>query len=235
MDLDLPNLEMREPDELDPDTTIEEIEEEISIQEEYDDPFIKQPTKELLMKNAKEQVPLPIAKKKRELSQKQLDHLENCRILAKEKREAKKKAKDEALGKINEEHKAKSYKPEKHKAKVDKEYKARTVKIVDKVVLKEETDSPTPDDFIPSVKEKAHKKLVAETEKEQNAFVGFMMNMERYKTLKEGYKEAKEKKKVTQSASPTVRATAQHSTEGVPSVLEVKKELPINPFSGFFG
>jgi hypothetical protein len=251
MDLDLPDLDMKQPDELDADATLEEIEEDIAIQEENDDPFkrVQQPTKELLDKMATEQVPIEPEKpkrKKRELSQKQKDHLANCRELAKAKREAKKKAKEEALEKVAEEHKAKSYKPAKHKAKVEKEYseaksvakatyKARTIKVKDEVEIKPEDEDNTPDDFLPTQKAKRAEKVKKDTETEQMAFINFMTNMERYKQLKTGYKEAKERKEKTAPA-PSAPSTPKQEVKPVqPINLQVKQPINDNPFSGFFG
>jgi len=239
MDLDLPDLEMKEPDELSMDATLEEIEEDIAIQEEDEDPFkrVPQPTKELMDKMADEQVPVEPEKpkkKKRELSQKQLDHLAKCRELAKAKREAKAKAKQEALDKVAEEHKAKSYKPAKHKAKVDKEYKKRTIKVKDEVEIKPPDEDNTPEDFLPTEKAKRAEKVKRDTEAEQMAFINFMTNMERYKQLKEGYKEAKARKE--KKSAPNANTTPKQNVKpATPINLQVKQPINDNPFSDYFG
>ena len=73
--------------------------EEVDLQE---DPIFKKPKKQ-----------------KKPPSEKQLAHLSRIRQIAKEKKALKTKAKAEALAKVNEEHKAKSYKPRKKKVELD--------------------------------------------------------------------------------------------------------------------
>ena len=232
MDLDLPDLDMKEPDELDL-PTAEDIEEDIEQAEEDNDPFIKQPTKELLLKQAEEpQEPPPApVKKKRQLTQKQLDHLAKCREKAKEKREAKKREKEQALEAINEKHKAKHYKPEQHKKKVMKEYKKKTIPVKDEVEQPPPPQDQTPEDFVPSHKEKVKKEAKARATEEQNAFVNFMVNMERYKQLKGEYNEAKARhqKKTASSANP---APKKEPPKAEPVNLVVKND---NPYNDYFG
>jgi len=229
MDLDLPNLDIKEPDELDL-PTAEDIEEDIEQAEEDNDPFIKQPTKELMMKNAEEQEPpAKPPKKKRELSEKQLAHLARMREKATAKREAKKKEKEEALSAINEKHKAKSYKPEQHKKRVQKEYKKRTIPVKDEVEQPPEPEEQTPEDFLPSHKAKEKKKKEDAVHNEQMAFINFMTNMERYKQLKGAYNDAKERqtKKTAPSAKPVVKKQVAE-----PVNLVVKQD---NPYNDYFG
>ena len=236
MNLDLPDLDLVPPEEFDH-TPLDVIEEEIEAEEEDNEPFIKQPTKEMMMKNAEEQEAPPVApkKKKRELSQKQLDHLARMREKANEKRIAKMKAKEEALAKVNEEHAAKSYKKSAHRKKVDKEYKAKTIKVKDEVALKPPAHSTTPPDFVPSHKEKEMAAQMAKTKGEQEAFINFMMNMERYKVLKENYKEAKQRnskpKATAQPAKPPVK-------KEVPKAAPIPistPQAPVNKYSDMFG
>ena len=238
MNLDLPDLDLVPPEELDH-TPLDVIEEEIEAEEEDNEPFIKQPTKEMMMKNAEEQEapppPEPPKKKKRELSQKQLDHLARMREKANEKRIAKMKAKEEALAKVNEEHAAKSYKKSAHRKKVDKEYKAKTIKVKDEVEQPPPAHSTTPPDFVPSHKEKQMAAEMAKTKGEQEAFINFMMNMERYKVLKENYKEAKArhstKAKDAQPAKPPVK-------KEVPKAAPIPistPQAPVNKYSDMFG
>lgn len=244
MDLDLPDLDMKPPDELDADATLDEIEEDIAIQEEEEDPFIKpdvemvkQPTKEFMNELAETQKPIKPAKKKREMSQKQLDHLARCRELAKEKREAKKRAKEEALAKVKEEHKPKSYKPEKHRAKVEREYKKKTIKVEDNVKMAVKEEDTTPEDFNVSHKAERKKQQDANMKAEQMSFVNFMTNMERYKMMKGDWEEAKKKyaKSAKKEDKKEVAKPPPPQKIAEPINLGVKSNINDNPYSGLFG
>ncbi len=249
MDLELPELEIKDPASLEQEASYDDIEADLEEAEEDDQPFIKnqvemvkQPTAELMRKMAKEQEEVPPPpKKKRELSQKQLDHLAKCREKAAEKRDAKKKAKQEALAAVNEQHKAKAYKPQQHrKAQIKKEkaqYEKATIKVDNEVKQKKTVQETTPEDFNVSHKEEIRKAQQAIVEAEQQAFLKFMGNMERYKQLKTGYKEMKSKSSPAPSAPkesiPKVAKVAPVSQP--PIQLSVKQNINDNPYSSFFG
>jgi len=232
MDLDLPDLDMKEPDELDL-PTAEDIEEDIEKAEEDNDPFIKQPTKDMIVDNVGAEPPAPEkpVKKKRQLTQKQLDHLAMCREKAKAKREAKKKEKEEALEAINEKHKAKHYKPDQHKKKVMKEYKKKTIPVKDEIEKPKEEIDTTPADFVPTHKAQEAKKRHNKVQDDQNAFINFMTNMERYKQLKNEYKDAKERHQKKTAPSAT-SAPKKEPPKAEPVNLVVKND---NPYNGYFG
>ena len=221
MDLELPNLEICDPEDFEDEPTLDDIEADIEASLEENEPFIKQPTADLMRKMAKEQEAPPKAKKKRELTQKQLDHLQTCREKAKEKREAKKKAKDEALAEVNEKHKSKSYKPEQHRAKVEKEYKKKTM------VLKEtlqDVPEETPEDFVPTHKAKEAKVVADKKVSEEMAFINFMSNMEKYKVLK-----------IKNAPASNANSTPKEKVANEAIVEPAPLQVPVNPYNGFFG
>lgn len=74
-----------------------------------------------------------------------------------------------------------------------------------------------------------------DTEAEQMAFINFMTNMERYKQLKEGYKEAKARKDKAKSAPNANPTPKQQVKPATPINLQVKQPLNDNPFSDYFG
>tara|TARA_R110000772_G_scaffold215406_2_gene325854 strand:+ start:8602 stop:9267 length:666 start_codon:yes stop_codon:yes gene_type:complete len=221
MDLDLPSLEMIDPEDFENEPTIDDIEADIEASLEESDPFIKQPTADLMRKMAKEQEAPVLKKKKRELTQKQLDHLSVCREKAKEKREAKKKAKDEALAEVNEKHKSKSYRPAQHRAKVEREYKKKTLVLKEDLAPIEE-EKETPEDFVPTHKAKEAKVVEEKKVSEEMAFINFMSNMEKYKVLKIKNAPASNADSIPKKVI---------ANEAAPVPLQV----PVNPYNGFFG
>ena len=219
MDTNLPNLDIVEDinvimdDEPTPQKVNETIEEVENQEIEDNSPFIQKTT---------------TTKKKKELSEKQKAHLDRIRKLALEKKKEKQKAKQEALEKVNEEHKARSYKPRKVKKTEDhKKYEEKTIKM-DIKEPREETNekASTPDDFVPSHKEKLAEIKKNEENNEKMSFINFMGNMEKYLIMKDEYdreKAPKKEKKTTPQAKQT--------TAPIPIPLQP----PSNPYGGYFG
>ena len=196
--------------------------EEVDLQE---DPIFKKPKKQ-----------------KKPPSEKQLAHLARIRQLAAEKKALKTKAKAEALAKVNEEHKAKSYKPRKKKVELDENKRIieevieeQTQAYKEKTIAKEyiepskiaPNESNTPEDFNKSHKEKVKKDKVNKEEEERNSFMQFMSNMETYKKMKSEYK-AKQPK-----PQPPPRPRQQVIRQEPPSIL--KPPEPPNPYADYFG
>jgi hypothetical protein len=229
MELNLPDLDIQpdldilaEDDKIQEETNKVEVE-EVDLQE---DPIFKKPKKQ-----------------KKPPSEKQLAHLARIRQLAKEKKALKTKAKAEALAKVNEEHKAKSYKPRKKKVELDENKRIieqvteeQTQAYNEKTIAKEyieptkitPNESNTPEDFNKSHKEKVKKDKVNKEEEERNSFIQFMSNMETYKKMKTEYK-AKQPK-----PQPPPRPVRQQVTrQEPPSIL--KPPEPPNPYADYFG
>ena len=167
MDLDLPELDivediaeiMDDEGESVPQKIISEDEhqKQLEIEEEKKQPFVKKTA----------------PKKKKELSEKQLAHLDKIRGMALEKRKtkarARKEAVDKAVSEISEEHKPKYYKPKPKKTpeekaiekEAKKKYKKRTIEVNEEIP--QELEEKTPEDFVPShkaeVKQKKEKEL----------------------------------------------------------------------------
>ena len=173
-----------------------------------------------------------VKKEKKPLSEKQKAHLTRIRKLAAEKKAAKKAAKDAALAKVNEEHKAKST------------YKKRT-KIIKDVI--EETPDP-----IDKVDKDFQKRVVKEDieqikknkwQEEENQFIRFMSNMEKYEQVKAGYMAQQkaesdkkknielQKKKQINKAAVSQTALKKPVKNIVPKILKPPSE---NPYDGMF-
>ena len=230
MELNLPDLDIQpdldilaEDDKIQEETKKVEVE-EVDLQE---DPIFKKPKKQ-----------------KKPPSEKQLAHLARIRQLAAEKKALKTKAKAEALAKVNEEHKAKSYKPRKKKVELDENKKIieevtqeQTQAYNEKTIAKEyieptkitPNESNTPEDFNKSHKEKVKKDKVNKEEEERNSFIQFMSNMETYKKMKSEYK-AKQPKP---QPPPRPRQVATPVRREPPSIL--KPPEPPNPYADYFG
>lgn len=230
MELNLPDLDIQpdldilaEDDKIQEETKKVEVE-EVDLQE---DPIFKKPKKQ-----------------KKPPSEKQLAHLARIRQLAAEKKALKTKAKAEALAKVNEEHKAKSYKPRKKKVELDENKRIieqvteeQTQAYNEKTIAKEyieptkitPNESNTPEDFNKSHKEKVKKDKVNKEEEERNSFIQFMSNMETYKKMKSEYK-AKQPKP---QPPPRPRQVATPVRREPPSIL--KPPEPPNPYADYFG
>ena len=228
MELNLPDLDIQpdldilaEDDKIQEETKKVEVE-EVDLQE---DPIFKKPKKQ-----------------KKPPSEKQLAHLARIRQLAAEKKALKTKAKAEALAKVNEEHKAKSYKPRKKKVELDENKRIieevtqqQTQAYKEKTIAKEyieptkitPNESNTPEDFNKSHKEKVKKDKVNKEEEERNSFIQFMSNMETYKKMKSEYKAKQPHPKLP--PRPRQEVTRQEP----PSIL--KPPEPPNPYADYFG
>ena len=224
MDLDLPVLDIVEDIEeiMDDNSCIspEDFEEALLIEEEKKQPFVKKTV---------------VAKKKKELSEKQLAHLNKIRGMALEKRQTKATAKKEAIDKVKEEvsneHKPKYYKPKPKKTKEEKEeekelkkkYKKQTMEVNEEIV--EDNKEPTPEDFVPKhkavIKEKKEKQLF----NQQDSFNHFMGNMESYLKLREEHDRSKPKQKPKQE--PVKQTVSQP--------IDILQPINDNPFSNYFG
>ena len=227
MDLDLPVLDIVEDIEeiMDDDEPVQkritEEEHQIQLEKEQEDkqPFVKK----------------TVVKKKKELSEKQLEHLNKIRGMALEKRQIKARAKKEAVDKVvsalDEEHKPKYYKPKTKKTKEEKElekeakkkYKKQTMEVNEIEEIEVET---TPEDFVPEhktiIKEKKEKQIF----NQQDSFNHFMGNMENYLKLREQHDRSKPKpKKEIQKEIPKPQIAP-------PTILQPVIE---NPFSSYFG
>jgi hypothetical protein len=221
MDTNLPSLDIvedinviMEDDEVTPEKVNQTIEEVEKQEEEDNSPFVQKPTK-----------------KKKELSEKQKAHLDRIRKIAFEKKKAKQEAKQQALDKINEEHKAKSYKPRKtKKTEEQKKYEERTVKI-DIKEPREEKDikTETPDDFVPSHKEKLAEQKKNEEANEKMSFINFMGNMEKYLIMRDDYERTK-KQKAQPKPREDIKPPPKKSI-----VIPAPIQPPSNPFSSYFG
>lgn len=224
MDLDLPILDIVEDiEEIMDDSKViseEDFEKALLIEEEKKQPFVKKTV---------------VAKKKKELSDKQIAHLNKIRGMALEKRQTKAAAKKEAIDKVKEEvsieHKPKYYKPKPKKTKEEKDeerelkkkYKKQTMEVVDEVV--EEIKEVTPEEFVPKhkavIKEKKEKQLF----NQQDSFNHFMGNMESYLKLREEHDKSKAKQQPKQQPIKKV-------SQPTPVILQPIEE---NPFSNYFG
>jgi len=175
----------------------------------------------------------PLKKVKKPLSEKQKAHLARIRKLAAEKKAAKKAAKEEALAKVNEEHKAKNI------------YKKRTKQVKDVI-----EPAPEPIDKVDKEFQKRVVKVDPEEVKrkkwqdEEEQFIRFMSRMEKYEAVKAGYaaqqraaadkkkrqveaQQKKEKNKVSVSQT----ALKKPVKNVVPKILKPQSE---NPYDGIF-
>jgi len=238
MDTNLPDLEIQaDLDVLAEDDTAEqekpvsdEIKMEVVEVEEQEDPIFKKPKKV-----------------KKPPSEKQLAHLSRIRQLAAEKKALKAKAKADAMAKVNEEHKAKSYKPrKKSKASSSEAENKRIIGEVrteqeqaynEKTIAKEyiepskitPNESNTPDDFNKSHKEKVKKDKVSKEEEDTNSFMQFMSNMETYKKMKNEYKP----KAPPRPKQVGLLTETKQIRQEPPSIL--RPPAPINPYADYFG
>ena len=184
-------------------------------------------------------------KQKKPPSEKQLAHLSRIRQIAKEKKALKTKAKAEALAKVNEEHKAKSYKPRKKKVELDENKRIieevtqqQTQAYKEKTIAKEyieptkitPNESNTPEDFNKSHKEQVKKDKLNKEEQERNSFMQFMSNMETYKKMKSEYKAKQPKPPPRPRAAPQRQQVVRQEP---PSIL--KPPEPPNPYADYFG
>jgi hypothetical protein len=192
----------------------------MDVEEEDDSPFIK----------AK-----PV-KKKKELSEKQKAHLDKIRKLALEKKQAKMKAKQEALEKVDEEHKAKHYKPRRKKTEEQKDYEKKTTKIDDTEPREKQVEKKaTPDDFVPSHKEEIKRKKEQQLKDEENAFMNFMGNMEKYLLLKDNYDRKKRAKNSKTNLSKSSSNNIKQTPKPTPKPAPLVPEEPPNPYAHYFG
>ena len=230
MDLDLPELDIVEDvaevmnDEPPPNKVLSE-EEHLKLMEDAEEkkqPFVKKTA----------------VKKKKELSEKQIAHLNKIRGMALEKRKAKAAAKKEAVDKvkaqISEDHKPKYYKPKPKKTpeekalekEAKKKYKKQTME-VEENNIQSVIEEKTPDDFVPS-----HKADVKE-KKEKDSFNHFMGNMETYMKMRDDYEEKKKpitiKSPIRKQSKPIPIPNKQTQ---IPTILQPIEE---NPFSNYFG
>tara|TARA_R110002012_G_scaffold74803_4_gene189490 strand:- start:2585 stop:3298 length:714 start_codon:yes stop_codon:yes gene_type:complete len=237
MDLDLPELDivediaeiMDDEGESVPQKIISEDEhqKQLEIEEEKKQPFVKKTA----------------PKKKKELSEKQLAHLDKIRGMALEKRKtkarARKEAVDKAVSEISEEHKPKYYKPKPKKTpeekaiekEAKKKYKKRTIEVNEEIP--QELEEKTPEDFVPSHKAEVKQKKEKELFNQQDSFNHFMGNMEMYLKLRDEHEQKKEKPKVVPK-SPIKKEPTKYGTlpQPPPTILQPIDE---NPFSNYFG
>lgn len=235
MDLDLPELDIIEDvaevmnDEPPPNKVLSEEEhlKLIEDEEEKKQPFVRKTA----------------IKKKKELSEKQIAHLNKIRGMALEKRKAKAAAKKEAVDKvkaqISEEHKPKYYKPKPKKTSEEKalereakkKYKKQTMS-VEENNIKKEIEETTPDDFVPSHKSEVKEKVEKDLFNKQDSFNHFMGNMENYLKMRDAHEQ---KKKPRETKSP-IRKKSQPipipKKHPIPTILQPIDE---NPFSNYFG
>lgn len=237
MELNLPDLDIQpdldilaedDKEDLGGKPIHQEVKVEVQEVDLQEDPIFKKPQK----------------KQKKPPSEKQLAHLSRIRQIAKEKKALKTKAKAEALAKVNEEHKAKSYKPRKKKIELDENKRIieevtqqQTQAYNEKTIAKEyieptkitPNESNTPEDFNKSHKEQVKKDKVTKEEEERNSFMRFMSNMETYKKMKSDYKAKQQPKPPPRPA----RTTQQVVRQEPPSIL--KPPEPPNPYADYFG
>ena len=248
MDLDLPKLDIVED--------IEDIMNDSEDVAEIEPPEIISPEQheELLEIEAEKKQPfVKKVKKKKELSEKQIAHLEKIRGMALEKRRAKAKAKKEAVDKVtaevSEQHKPKYYKPKPKKTAEEKalekeakrKYKKQTMEVENEVV-KSEVDETTPEDFVPTHKAVEREKKEKQIFNQQDSFNHFMGNMENYLKLRDAYQEQKLSKNQndvadTPKPTPEPRMTrsktkAKAKQHSIPTILKPAVE---SPFSNYFG
>lgn len=236
MDLDLPELDIVEDvaevmnDEPVPNKVLSE-EDHLKLMEEEEEkkqPFIKKTAQ----------------KKKKELSEKQIAHLNKIRGMALEKRKAKAQAKKEAVDKVkaqvSEEHKPKYYKPKPKKTaeekalerEAKKKYKKQTMQ-VEENNIQTEIEEKTPEEFVPTHKAQVKEKKDKELFDQQDSFNHFMGNMETYLKMRDEYE--KEKKPVTTKSpikSKPIPIPKKQIKPQVPTILQPIEE---NPFSNYFG
>jgi hypothetical protein len=189
--------------------TIKDVED---AENEVDSPFIE---------------PEKPKKKKRELSEKQKAHLDRIRKLAVEKKKQKADAKKEALKKVNEEHKPRSYKPRKKKTEEQKKYQERT-KVIDDTDPREQQaqnqKTSTPDNFVPSHKAQQEEKRQNAVQDDKMSFMNFMGNMEKYLIMRDEY----DKKK------PKPKAQPKKVEQPIPKIVSAPPK-PKTGFEDYFG
>ena len=244
MDLDLPVLDIVEDvaevmnDEPPPNKVISE-EEHLKLMEEEEEK--KQP---FVRKTA--------TKKKKELSEKQIAHLNKIRGMALEKRKAKAAAKKEAVDKVkaqvSEDHKPKYYKPKPKKTpeekalerEAKKKYKKQTME-VEENNIQSVVEEKTPDDFVPShkadIKEKKEKQLF----NQQDSFNHFMGNMETYMKMRDDYDQNNQRKKKPVTTKSPIHSKEYKQSKPIPipnkqpQIPTILQPIEENPFSNYFG
>ena len=255
MDLDLPKLDIVED--------IEDIMNDSEDVVEIEPPEIISPEQheELLEIEAEKKQPfVKKVKKKKELSEKQIAHLEKIRGMALEKRRAKARAKKEAVDKVtaevSEQHKPKYYKPKPKKTAEEKalekeakrKYKKQTME-VDNEVVKSEVDETTPEDFVPTHKAVEREKKEKQIFNQQDSFNHFMGNMENYLKMRDAYQEQKLSKNQndafkgkslttpSRTEPPVTRSKskAKAGGSGSPRIPTILKPAVESPFSNYFG
>jgi len=183
-------------------------------------------------------------KKKKELSEKQLAHLNKIRGMALEKRQLKAKARKDAVDKVvndvKETHKPKYYKPKPKKTpeekaleqEAKKKYKKNTMKVNEEIP--QEIDEKTPEDFVPSHKAEVKEKKEKQIFSQQDSFNHFMGNMEQYLRLRDEHERKKPKPKQIEKKSPITKKPEpiKQKQTIVPTILQPVDE---NPFSNYFG
>lgn len=239
MDLDLPVLDIvediaevmgDESDEEPPQKVISEEEHQKMMEEEEEkkQPFVRKTA----------------PKKKKELSEKQLAHLNKIRGMALEKRQLKAKARKDAVDKVvndvKETHKPKYYKPKPKKTpeekaldkEAKKKYKKNTMKVNEEIP--NEIEEKTPEDFVPTHKAEVKEKKEKQIFSQQDSFNHFMGNMEQYLRLRDEHERKKpiEKKSPIRKNAIPVQTPAKPKPAPVPQILQPVEE---NPFSNYFG
>ena len=235
MDLDLPELDIVEDvaevmnDEPPPNKVLSE-EEHIKMMEDEEEK--KQP---FVRKTA--------PKKKKELSEKQIAHLNKIRGMALEKRKLKAAAKKEAVDKVkaqvSEEHKPKYYKPKPKKTpeekalekEAKKKYKKQTMEIEENNI-KSVIEESTPDDFVPSHKAEVKEKKEQQLFNQQDSFNHFMGNMETYLKMRDEFEQDKKVQLNKKTSSKPIPVPKKKETNVLPTILTPIEE---NPFSSYFG
>lgn len=218
MENGLPSLEIKDIEDIvsdDEDNTLQQATpesisktlEDVKIAEEDDTPFVHQE--------------IPKTKKKKDLSEKQKAHLVKINEQRREKHRLKKEA--EAIVKQRAMEEMEILKEKK------KSYKKATKKLDEKEPReKVEEENKTPEDFVPSHKEKMKQKAETEQESEARMFMSFMSNMEKYQQLRADYETEKVKSKPKPKPKPVQPAVE-------PVSLQIINEPKSNPFDSYFG
>ena len=250
MDLDLPILDIVEDIEeiMDDDGVLspEDFEEALRIEEEKKQPFVLRRAEPPKTPTATEGgLGVTPKKKKKELSEKQLMHLNKIRGMALEKRQTKAAAKKEAIDKVKEdissEHKPKYYKPKAKKTKEEKEeeklikkkYKEKTIEVNEEIV--DEEEHTTPDEFIPKHKAAVKEKKEAALFNQQDSFNHFMGNMESYLKMREEHDRTRRAPPAISRASKTTAVKETPKKQPVSQPTDILQPINDNPFSSYFG
>ena len=237
MDLDLPELDIIEDvaeimnDEIPPNNVISEEEHQklLDEEEEKKQPFVRKTA----------------PKKKKELSEKQISHLNKIRGMALEKRKvkaaAKKLAVDKVKAQVSEEHKPKYYKPKPKKTpeekalerEAKKKYKKQTME-VEENNIQSEIEETTPEDFVPTHKEEVKEKKEKQLFNQQDSFNHFMGNMESYLKMRDDYEQNKKtfKKSKDKKEVPKKEVPKKEVKQTIPTILKPVEE---NPYANYFG